>query len=218
MKTVLCFGDSNTWGWDPATTVQPMPGRFSADKRWTGVLKKELGNDFTVIEEGLNARTTVVDDPINEHRNGKPYLIACVDSHFPLNLVIMMLGSNDLKVRMSMTASDIVYGIEVLVDIIRTRSKTYQNQPPQVLVLSPPPVGKLLPEDELSWQGAQEKCKQVAKLLLNSASKYKYNLFDTHSVISPDEMNLDGVHLPEHCHEKLGKAVADKIKRMQVTV
>ncbi len=224
MKTVLCFGDSNTWGWNPETTTQSTPGRFPADKRWTGILKAELGNGYTIIEEGLNARTTVHDDPINEHRNGRNYLIPCLDSHFPLDFVVIMLGSNDLKFRFSTTASDIVYGIESLANIVRnqTQSANMQNYLPEVLVLSPPPIGKLLPEDELCWQGTSDKCRQVAKLLKVSAVKYQYHLFDTHTIMTSDELDVDGIHMPENCHKKLGQAIAktiislsDKVSDMQ---
>ena len=96
MKTILCYGDSNTWGYNPATTE-----RSSRDERWTGILRRELDDGYLVIEEGLNGRTTVWDDPIEGYKNGKEYLIPCLETHKPLDLVIIMLGTNDLKVRFS---------------------------------------------------------------------------------------------------------------------
>ena len=102
MKTVLCYGDSNTWGFDPATRT-----RFPPHVRWTGVLGQRLGDGYQVIEEGLNGRTTRWDDPIEPDRNGLAYLRPCVESHQPLDLIVIMLGTNDLKRRFDLSASDI---------------------------------------------------------------------------------------------------------------
>ena len=99
MTRILCYGDSNTWGYDPASGE-----RFAADIRWTGVLRKVLASDrFEVIEEGLNGRTTVWDDPIEGQKNGRQYLIPCLESHRPLDLVVILLGTNDLKKRFSLS-------------------------------------------------------------------------------------------------------------------
>lgn len=102
MRTILCYGDSNTWGFDPATRT-----RFAPDVRWTGVLADRLGSEFRVIEEGLNGRTTRWDDPIETDHNGLTYLRPCAESHQPLDLIIVMLGTNDLKQRFNLSASDI---------------------------------------------------------------------------------------------------------------
>ena len=99
MKTILCYGDSNTWGYNPS-----MGGRYARDERWPGVLRKELGEGYLVIEEGLNGRTTVWDDPIEGYKNGKTYLVPCLETHKPLDLVIILLGTNDLKMRFSVSA------------------------------------------------------------------------------------------------------------------
>ena len=91
MKTILCYGDSNTYGLMPDS-----PDRYPRDVRWTGILQKKLGEDYYVIEEGLSGRTTLWDDPIEEHKNGKKYLLPCLETHKPLDLVVIMLGTNDL--------------------------------------------------------------------------------------------------------------------------
>jgi len=134
MKSVLCYGDSNTWGADASTG-----GRFPRDVRWTGVLQRELGAEYAVIEEGLGGRTTVWDDPIEGHKNGKTYLIPCLPSHRPRDLVVLMLGTNDLKHRFSLTAFDIAAGIGTLIDMILTSRCGPANGAPQVLLLTPPP-------------------------------------------------------------------------------
>ena len=92
MKTILCFGDSNTWGFDPESmTGSPYPVRHAPDVRWTGVLGRELGEGFRVIEEGQNGRTTVHEDPVMGSRNGSLYLPACLESHKPIDAVVLML-------------------------------------------------------------------------------------------------------------------------------
>ena len=99
MWEILCYGDSNTWGYNPSTKE-----RYDRYERWTGILQFTLGDEYHVIEEGLNGRTTVWDEPIEgEYKNGKTYLVSCLESHKPLDLVIIMLGTNDLKKRFSVT-------------------------------------------------------------------------------------------------------------------
>lgn len=99
MKTIVCYGDSNTWGYDPVTM-----DRLPITQRWTGVLAQELGAGYRVIEEGLNGRTTVWDDPIEGYKNGKEYLIPCLETHRPIDLITILLGTNDLKMRFSVSA------------------------------------------------------------------------------------------------------------------
>ena len=91
MKTILCFGDSNTWGYNPENGQ-----RFGPEERWTGILRNSLGEDYRVIEEGLNGRTTLWDDPIAGFKNGLDYLMPCLESHMPFDLITIMLGTNDL--------------------------------------------------------------------------------------------------------------------------
>ena len=92
MPTVVCFGDSNTHGADPVTLA-----RFPREVRWPGVLRAELDGAAEVIEEGLNGRTTLWDDPFTDGRNGRPYLLPCLQSHAPVDVLVLMLGTNDLK-------------------------------------------------------------------------------------------------------------------------
>ncbi len=102
MKSILCYGDSNTWG----TATQPRPdGRYAPHERWPGVLRLALGDEWLVIEEGLGGRTTVNDDPVEgAERNGRMYLLPCLGSHKPLDVVDIMLGTNDLMARFNQSA------------------------------------------------------------------------------------------------------------------
>src|SRR5690606_37848769 len=111
-----------------------------------GVLEAELGPGWRVIEEGLNGRTTVRDDPVEgAYRNGKTHLLPCLLSHFPLDAVAIMLGTNDLKARFNVPASEIAEGIGVLVDIVQTASVGHGGGRPEVLVIAPPPILPELP-------------------------------------------------------------------------
>src|SRR5262245_41824824 len=107
--SVLCYGDSNTWGFVPGTGA-----RYALDVRWPGVLREQLGPEYWVIEEGLNGRTTVWEDPEVAGRNGQQYLPPCLQTHRPLDAVILFLGLNDLKTKFGATAETIAEGLAAL--------------------------------------------------------------------------------------------------------
>ena len=113
-KRIVCFGDSNTWGYDPNGFPPNGQGRFPEDVRWTSVMSSLLGENYTVIEEGQNGRTTVWNDPIENIPSGRQYLAPCISSHNPFHLIIIMLGSNDLKRRFSVSSRDIAQSASAL--------------------------------------------------------------------------------------------------------
>ena len=145
MKTILCFGDSNTWGCAPLGNSENHT-RYGPDVRWGSVLRTTLGEGYWVIEEGLNGRTTIWADPVEgEYKSGKSYLTACLESHAPLDLVIILLGTNDLKHRFGLSAWDIAASAAVLVEMVQASSSGQNGGAPRVLLICPPPVGKLGP-------------------------------------------------------------------------
>jgi lysophospholipase L1-like esterase len=206
MKTILCYGDSNTWGYDPATTE-----RLNRDTRWPGVLRKELGEGHLVIEEGLNGRTTVWDDPIEGYKNGKEYLIPCLETHKPLDLVVIMLGTNDLKKRFSLSAFDIAYSAGVLVDVVRKSEAGPEGAAPGVLLVCPPPVGKLTEFAEM-FEGAEGKSCRLGGWFRQVAQEQSCKLLDAGEVVTASD--LDGIHLEADEHRELGRAVAAVVRRM----
>lgn len=206
MKVILCFGDSNSWGWNPATEE-----RFGPDVRWPGVLRNELGPDVWVIEEGLPGRTTVWDDPIEGYRNGKEYLIPCLVSHAPIDLVIIFLGTNDLKMRFSVSAYDIANSVGVLVDIVQRSTAGRRGQAPKVLLIAPPPLGKLTGYAEM-LEGGTEKSLRFSHHFRRVAEEYGCPLLDCAGVIVSSD--IDGVHLEPEEHAKLGRALADKVREV----
>ena len=204
MKRILCYGDSNTWGYDPATGE-----RFAEDIRWPGVLGHELGSGFRVVEEALNGRTTVRDDHVEEHKNGKDYLRPCLESHRPLDLVIIALGVNDLKARFFASASDVADGAGVLVGIAQGSGAGPNGRPPAVLLVAPPQVGKLAELAQM-FTGAEEESKGFAHQYRRVAEKYGCELLDAGEVVKSSD--LDGIHLEVGEHRKLGEAVVARVR------
>lgn len=206
MKSVLCYGDSNTWGYDPASCT-----RFAPDVRWTGVMAARLGNGYRVIEEGLNGRTTRWDDPIERGRNGLDYLRPCVASHDPLDLVIVMLGTNDLKRRFALSASDIAQSAAALAEEARRLAQNPETERVEVLLVAPPAVTTLTEFDEM-FAGAGEKSRQFSHYFRLAAGWYDVPFFDAGAVIVSSEK--DGIHFDAAEHAKLGAALADQVRRL----
>jgi lysophospholipase L1-like esterase len=206
MKTVLCYGDSNTWGYDPATRT-----RYPPHVRWTGVLATRLGEEYRVVEEGLNGRTTRWDDPIEPHRNGMTYLRPCVESHRPLELVIVMLGTNDLKRRFDLSASDIAQSAAVVAETAQRFALTADGRNAKVLLVAPPAVANLTEYDQM-FAGAREKSRQFSHYYRLAAGWQNVLYFDAGSVIVSSER--DGIHFDADEHRKLGEALADEVLRL----
>ncbi|MBD3308140.1 hypothetical protein GF339_16980 [candidate division KSB3 bacterium] len=208
MKTLLCYGDSNTWGWNPATQE-----RYDRSTRWPGVLRNTLGQGYVVLEEGLNGRTTVWDDPLGNGRNGKTYLLPCLETHRPLDLVLLMLGTNDLKARFALPACDIAKGVEMLGKMIQQSDAGYDGQPPRLLLLAPPPVLEV-GEFAESFQGATAKSQQLGRYYQQVAAELGCDCFDTAEVIVSSE--IDGIHLEADAHRKLGERVASLVTNLDI--
>ena len=132
-KNILCYGDSNTWGQTPDKTGQRRP----ANIRWTGVLQKNLGNGYSVIEEGLSSRTTDLDYAKKPGRNGRVYLEPCLDSHAPLDIVVLMLGTNDFKIEFNRSAVEIAEATLELVKLIQEKTAKYDGNPAKIVLVSP---------------------------------------------------------------------------------
>jgi lysophospholipase L1-like esterase len=206
MKTILCYGDSNTRGYMPGTGK-----RFPREVRWPGVLRRELGDGYDVIEEGLDGRTIVWDDPIERHKNGRAYLIPCLESQQPIDLVIMMLGTNELKMRFSLSAYDIAEGIRVLVDIVQKSEAGPDGAPPRLLLMAPPPVARLTEFAEM-FEGAKAKSRRFGEHYRRIAEEQGCEFFDTSDVIVSSD--IDGIHFEASEHQKLGETVADQVRKI----
>ncbi len=198
MKVIVCYGDSNTWGADPGG------GRHGFDERWPGVLRNALGDGYWVIEEGLNGRTTVWEDPIEEHKSGKAYLVPCIETHKPFDLIAVMLGTNDTKQRFSLHADDIAAGLETLVKIILRSDAGPDGRAPEVLVIAPPPIARLTQYAGM-FTGARDKSRHLAALYERVAALHGCHYFDAGRVIASSD--VDGIHFAAPEHRSLGNAL-----------
>lgn len=207
MKTVLCYGDSNTHGQMPGGT--PLD-RFGPGERWPGVLRTALEPDWYVLEEGLSGRTTVHNDPIEgDIKNGRTYLRACMMSHAPLDLVILMLGTNDLKARFGQPPSEVAMGIGCLIFDIKELAPGPQGRVPEILVVAPPPMLDDIGEWSGIFAGAQEKSRELAYEFEIIADTHEVHFFDAASIIESDPR--DGFHISLEAHKALGDTLANEV-------
>ncbi|WP_125152361.1 SGNH/GDSL hydrolase family protein [Clostridium rectalis] len=206
MKTILCYGDSNTWGYNPLDG-----SRYKKKIRWTNILQEELGSEYDIISEGLNGRTTVWDDPIEgEFKNGKKHILTCLNSHKPIDLVIIFLGTNDLKYKFSLTTYDIGKSVEVMVNIVNKSECGINCNSPEVLVIIPPMLGKRS-EETLLFKDAYSKSLEFSKQFNNILKGKCYLLNASDFIICS---SIDGIHLEKEAHFILGKAVANNVKNI----
>ncbi|MGB5832364.1 MAG: SGNH/GDSL hydrolase family protein [Thiohalocapsa sp.] len=209
MKTILCYGDSNTWGMIPMTSLTSSE-RHARQDRWPAVMQRALGADYAIIEEGLNGRTTVFDDPIDgEHKNGRSYLLPCLESHAPLDLVIIMLGSNDLKSRFNLSAYDIASGAGRLAEMVSASIRGQRGIKPETLLVCPCCIGplRLLAEP---FAGGVEKSQRLHTHYRAVADSLGCNYLNAgdHAVSSP----VDGLHFDAGQQRALGLAIADEVR------
>ncbi|WP_412538281.1 GDSL-type esterase/lipase family protein [Longispora sp. K20-0274] len=141
--TVLCYGDSNTYGQRGEDVDR---GRWPIDVRWTGLLQDLLGDGYSVIEEGLNGRTTDLDYPDRVGRNGRAYLVPCLQSHDPVDVVVLWLGANDLKPQFGRSVADIAVALGRLLDDIETMPSYREGPPPRIVLLGPTPIDSTRPD------------------------------------------------------------------------
>lgn len=208
MRSVLCFGDSNTYG---QTTAARINDRYGPHQRWPRILQRKLGADWLVIEEGLSGRTTVNDDPIEgAEKNGRTYLKPCILSHKPLDMIVLMLGTNDLKIRFNKTSAEIAMGIGALVQDIKSLPAGHDARGPEIMVVSPPPILEDLKGWESMFEGGLEKSRQLADEYERIADANEVHFFDAGSVVKSGER--DGFHLDVDAHATLGLALALEIE------
>ena len=204
MKTLVCFGDSNTYG-TPPLDVLGESRRYSMQERWPSVLRTGLGEGWHVVEEGLPGRTTVHDDPIEgAHRNGLTVLPALLESHNPIDLVSVMLGTNDLKTRFSVGAEDIGFSLERLLGVILASRAGPAGKPPAVLLIAPVPireVGLLEP----MFRGGAAKSRELGRVCADVAKRAGVGFLDAGTVAETDPG--EGIHLSVAAHAALAKAV-----------
>lgn len=211
VKTVLCFGDSNTHGTVPMTTLGDSK-RYAFEQRWPSVMAKKLGSNWHVIAEGHPGRTSVHEDPIEgAHKSGARTLLALLESHRPLDCVVIMLGTNDLKSRFNVTAFEIAQGVEKLVAIIRASTSGPNQSAPSVLVVAPPPLKSVGVLMEI-FGGGPDKSSNFADAFATMGARANVPVFNAGSACQMSDM--EGVHMEPDAHVALGEALADQLNTL----
>lgn len=203
MRSILCFGDSNTYG------ARPEGGRYGHEDRWPRILQQLLGDRWYVVEEGLNGRTTVQEDHVEIDKNGLRHLPVAIASHRPLDLIVIALGVNDLKARFDVSPEFVADGVARLARFALESLCGPGEVAPQVLVISPPPLARLSGFAEL-FAGGTEKSKRLADLYRDRAAKLGVRFLDGGSVVTLSD--ADGIHLVAEDHKKLAAAVAREVQ------
>ena len=207
MKQILVYGDSLTWGIIPNTRE-----RLPFAKRWPGVMEAELlrlGHPVRIIEDCLNGRRTVWDDPFKAGRNGLAGLEQRIEVNSPLSLVIMMLGTNDFQATHNNTAWQSALGITALVAAIR-RAPVEPDMPvPPVMIIAPPRPGVASGSMEQKFAGARERSSGLSDAYRQVANELGCHFFDADLEISVS--TIDGVHLDADQHQSLGRKITPSV-------
>lgn len=208
---ILCYGDSNTWGYISGSDHK----RYGNQERWAKILSKLLGNSFEIIEEGLNSRTLISNDtrPGKEGKNGYEYLIPCLDTHDPIDLVIVMLGTNELKSAYNKTSKEIGDLLEqYFVKTILNRKSQIKNSYPKLLLVAPPIVNENTTycKENNKYLGATQKSKDLNDIYKSIAKKYDCYFLENEKL----KTGIDGVHLTQESHKVLAELLNNKIKQI----
>jgi lysophospholipase L1-like esterase len=192
VRTVLCFGDSNTWGYIPGSNGR----RFARTLRWPARLQRALGGEWEVISEGLNGRTATMDSPVAEGRNGLPYLVPCLQSHAPVELLVIFLGTNDVGERFALPERDVARSVGRLVKVARTAEAGPSGGAPDVLVVCPPPFGG----------------HRLGTAFAEVCSELGCELLDLDGIASYIVIGDDAEHLDEAGHAAVAVAVEERVR------
>lgn len=207
MHQILVYADSLSWGIIPGTR-----GRFRFDQRWPGVMERELtrrGRSVRVIEDCLNGRRSVWDDPFKPGRNGLDGIEQRIEVNSPLRLVILFLGTNDFQSMHDNRAWHSAQGINALIGAIK-RAPIEPGMPePEILVVAPPSIQKAKGPIAPKFEGAERKAVGLAAAIEQVAAENRCPFFDAGTVT--DTSAVDGVHLDEDQHRVLGMALAEKV-------
>ena len=209
MANILFFGDSNTWGYISGSNHL----RYGDNERWTKLLAKLLGKKYEIIEEGLNSRTLISEDtrPGKEGKNGFNYLIPCLDTHDPIDLVVLMLGTNELKYTYNKSAEEIGQIFEqYFVKTILNRKSQYRDTYPKLLIVTPPVINEQTEycKSNNKYLEATQKSIELDRIYKAIADKYNCYFLSNEGLTT----GVDGVHMTKESHKLLAKRIKEMIK------
>lgn len=207
MPTVVCYGDSNTWGYEPGTEA-----RLDRETRWTGVLQRELGDDVHVVEEGLNSRTTIFDDPTSAGRSGLAYLPIVLETHAPVDVLVLLLGTNDLFLPQRVDARGAARGAATLAETALASGAGPGGRPPAVVVLIPPRFATLRPDWALDSPHGPEESTRFGEAFRTALADVACEVLDLGDVA--EHSDADGIHFDADGHGAIGTAVAERVRAM----
>lgn len=214
---ILCYGDSNTWGCIPRWEESCLPSlRYDEQHRWPTVLQARLGTGFQVVAEGLGGRTTIYHTDAEPWKNGESYLLPCLRSHRPLDLVIIMLGTNDLQAVYHVAPGQLKTGIARLAEMVRQDPTSGRDAAaPQVLLLAPIEVRKSAPQgrtavfEKFQGEAGASLSRQFATAYAEVAKETGCYFLDAARFAQPSP--ADGIHFDPDSHVRLGEAIAELI-------
>lgn len=208
-RRILCFGDSLTWGADPASDRR-------LEVRWPLALQSALGPEYTVIEEGQGGRNIATDDNPEGEKNGLKYILPCLESHSPLDLVIVMLGTNDCKRKFAYSVQDIAWEMERFLRKVLDHCRYNNQRQYEILLMSPPPICEGIAHswlgDVFGFEEGMRKSRELSKWYLPLAERYGCHFLDAGKFARSSE--IDGIHMDAENQQRLGEAVADFVRTL----
>lgn len=202
MANLLCFGDSNTWG-----VVPNENRRYTLDERWTGLLARNLPEEWYLVENGQPGRTSVYEDKECGFTSGLTALKSALKEHSP-QLVIIMLGTNDLKASFGLSAEEVSFSVAKLVEEVKRAGCSTSG----ILLVSPPAIYEQGSFARLFFSGSQEKSKQLAHYYRLRSKELGCEFFDASQVVST--CSREGVHWPAEQHVAMAEAISSKVLDM----
>lgn len=207
MQTILCYGDSLTWCFDPENWQ-----RYEYKFRWTTILEKSLGENFRVIPEGLNGRTTCFDHPFIPDRSGKVQFGLTLETHAPVDLVIVMLGINDMIKYLNVSAEDSAKGLFPYYRTIFESTWGPDEKASKLLIVAPPALGNITPFMKMWYDGKEEESKRLAHYYKILCEEFEIPFMDSNEFVKAD--GSDGVHMSKESNKIFGEKLAEVVKKI----
>ncbi|MBX9839067.1 MAG: hypothetical protein K2X69_12245 [Silvanigrellaceae bacterium] len=216
MKRILYYGDSNVWGFVPGSfnSETKLAKRHKKNQLWTTILQNKLGDDYEVFSDGINGRTTDLDEmnPGRSFRNGFALLGCSLEIHYPINLIILWLGTNDTKKQFNRAAIEIKKGLQKIVTLIKESLSGQNACAPKILIICPPPITENLhPEFN---DDAIKKSKELSKLYYDLSIEMQCEFLD--AGLSIQSSVIDGIHLDSNSCYIIGNRIAEKLNLMSI--